>query len=278
MCSLLKWFLLIVSLKASRDSQRFRFWLRGVHFDSEVWCTPQSLTLQYDAHRGAWLHGGMHTTEGCTPRSLTPRYDAHSRAWLRGVMHTAEFYEKLGSLDSTVWCTLRSLTLWYDANRRVWLRVVQHTAESDYFENVRFRIHYVFNYIYWKTFKVKKILETICDLQYHFHNNILRHHRDITIVKFWIKTDTWQVTDSAVWCTPRSLTPQYDAHCGIRLRGGMHTAEFFQMLCFHDSAVWCTPRSLNPRDDAHHGAFLKFEYLGEIETEFENILACLSGA
>ena len=156
MCSLLKWFLLIVPLKASRDSQRLRFWLRGVHFDSEVWCTPRSLTLRYDAHRGAWLHGGMHTTEGCTPRSLTPRYDAHSRAWLRGVMHTAEFYEKLGSLDSTVWCTLRSLTLWYDANRRVWLRVVQHTAESDYFENVRFWIDYVFNYVLLKNVLSKK--------------------------------------------------------------------------------------------------------------------------
>ena len=30
--------------------------------------------------------------------------------------------------------------------------------------------------------------------------------------------------------------------------------------------------------DAHCKAFLKFEYLGKIETECENILACLSGA
>ena len=41
----------------------------------------------------------------------------------------------------------------------------------------------------------------------------------------------------------------------------MHTAE-------SDSSVGCTQRSF----------FFKFEYLGEIETQFENILACLSGA
>ena len=31
--------------------------------DSLVWCTPQSLTLQYDAHRGVWLRGVQHTEE-----------------------------------------------------------------------------------------------------------------------------------------------------------------------------------------------------------------------
>ena len=36
---------------------------------------------------------------------------------------------------------------------------------------------------------------------------------------------------------------------------------------FTDSSVRCTLRS-----------FLKIEYLGEIETEFENTYACLSGA
>ena len=57
--------------------------------------------------------------------------------------------------------------------------------------------------------------------------------------------------DSVVGCTPQSFNPQWDAHREVWLRGGMHTAG---------------------------GAFLKYEYLGEIETEFENILACLSGA
>ena len=66
-CSLLKEFLLIVPLKATRDSKRFRFWLLGVmhtaESDSVVWCTLRRLTLQDDAHCGAWLRGGMHTVE-----------------------------------------------------------------------------------------------------------------------------------------------------------------------------------------------------------------------
>ena len=52
-----------------------------------------------------------------------------------------------------------------------------------------------------------------------------------------------------------------------------------------DSAVCCTPRSQDPRFASLHGVKLRgvhptaeSEYLGKIETEFENILACLSGA
>ena len=71
-------------------------------------------------------------------------------------MHTAEFYEKLVSLDSVVWCTQRSLTQLYDAHREAWLPVVQHTAESDYFENVRFQIRYVFYYVLSKNVLSKK--------------------------------------------------------------------------------------------------------------------------
>ena len=56
--------------------------------------------------------------------------------------------------------------------------------------------------------------------------------------------------DSAVGYTSRSLTLRCDADCGVGFRGVMHTAELF----------------------------LKFEYLGEIETEFENLLSCVSGA
>ena len=78
---------------------------------------------------------------------------------------------------------------------------------------------------YRKTSEVKKFSWTICDLQYNFHCDIFRHHWKITIVKFWIKTDTCQATDSAVWCTPWSLTPRSDAHCES------------------DSTVWCTPWS-----------------------------------
>ena len=91
MCSPLKGFLLTVPLKATtRNSKSFWFWLRGVQFDSPVWCTLRSLTPRWEAHRRAWeilitwLCCGMHTAEvdsgwdghrgtwlavGCTPRS-----------------------------------------------------------------------------------------------------------------------------------------------------------------------------------------------------------------
>ena len=105
-CSPLKGFLLIVPLKETRDQQNFRFWLWGVQFDSAVWYTLQSLILWYDAHRGAWLLVGMHTTEldsavWCTKWILTLRCDAHCRV----------FWE--------IWVTPRSFTLRYDAHRGV---------------------------------------------------------------------------------------------------------------------------------------------------------------
>ena len=44
-----------------------------------MWCTMRGQSLQYDAYRGAWLHGGMHSAKGYTLQSfLTPWYDAHS--------------------------------------------------------------------------------------------------------------------------------------------------------------------------------------------------------
>ena len=42
MCSTQKGFVMIVPLKAAIDSQRFRFWLPGVQFDSMVCIPPQS--------------------------------------------------------------------------------------------------------------------------------------------------------------------------------------------------------------------------------------------
>ena len=102
MCSPLKGFFKFFPLKASRDSQRFRFWLRGVQFNSAVGCTPRSLALRYDAHRRVFKDIFLHDSVlWCPPRSLTPRRDAHLRVGLRRMMHTAE-------LDSTVWCKPRS--------------------------------------------------------------------------------------------------------------------------------------------------------------------------
>ena len=71
-------------------------------------------------------------------------------------------------------------------------------------------------------------------------------------------------SDSAEWCTPRSLTPRCDAQRGVFwgscypwLRGMMHTTEL-------DSAVGCTPQTflrtlhhLTLRCDAHRGAWLR---------------------
>ena len=42
-----------------------------------------------------------------------------------------------------------------------------------------------------KTYEVKKIYHTNVDLEYNFHINIFRHHREIAFVKLRIKTDTW---------------------------------------------------------------------------------------
>ena len=201
--------------------------------------------------------------------------------WLPRVMHTTE-------LDSAVRSTPRSLTPWWDAHREVRL--------------IRKCLFFVFSYLlhlltlfFRKTFEVKKIPWTICDLQYQFHMNIFRHHREKAFVKLRMKTDTWYISywlcsvmrstesDSAVWCTPWSLTPRWDAHhrvfwelfilwlrsvmhtteidsavwctlhsahCRAWLRSGMHTAEL-------DSGVWCTPQSLIPRWDPHREVFFK---------------------
>ena len=86
---------------------------------------------------------------------------------------------------------------------------------------------------------------SICDLQYCCHSNILRHHREITILKLTIKTDTLKFFTLG-WdalCTLHSffryfvfMTLRCDVHQGVWLRGKMHTAE-------SNSAVWCTPWS-----------------------------------
>ena len=127
MFSSLKGFLLIVPLKATRDT------LKDLNFYSAM-CI---LTPRCDAHHRALVHRVMHTseldstgvmhtaesdsTELCVPRSLTSRGDAHHRVfwenlrtWLSSMMHTPE-------LDLAVWCTLLSLTPWSDAHSGAWL-------------------------------------------------------------------------------------------------------------------------------------------------------------
>ena len=206
-------------------------------------------------------HQGMGKTCAC--------FKFKEKVWLWDtLMHTLE-------LESVVGCTLRSLTRQRDAHWGVWLCGVHHTTESDYFENVCFHL------FYWKTSEVEEIPQTSCDFQYNFHSKILRHHREIIIVKVRIKTGTYtesavcslnpwydahKESYSAVWCRPRSflytffhdyllwwtplsLTLQYDAQRGVKLQGVMHTTEL-------DSTVWCTTQSQTPRYDAHHRAWL----------------------
>ena len=124
MCSPLKGFLLIVPLKASRDSQRFRFWLRGVHFDSAVCCRPRSLTLRCVADRGVfqqslitWLRGVLQTAEldsavCCTPRSLTPRCVAN-----RGVFQQSLITWLRRAVCNTPRSFLKIRISWQNRNR-----------------------------------------------------------------------------------------------------------------------------------------------------------------
>ena len=60
-----------------------------------------------------------------------------------------------------------------------------------------------------------------------------------------------------MWCTPWSLTPWYDAHCGAWLLSVMHTAKFVKKLLSLDSAVWITLWSLTSQWDAHCGVWLR---------------------
>ena len=167
-------------------------------------------------------------------------------------MYTAQFLRNLGHL-----------TPQWDAHCGAWLHGGMHTAESDYstskmsvfvFSN-SWRLSITF---YRKTSELKKIPLTIFDFQYNFHSNSLRHHREITIVKFRIKLTfgklltsrcashrrTWlrgmkdtAESDSRVWCTLRSfLGTFFYAHRGAWLLCMMHTTKLFKKL--NISAKW----------------------------------------
>ena len=76
-----------------------------------------------------------------------------------------------------------------------------------------------------------------------------------------------------------NLSPRYVAHLRDHLRGVLHTAEIVSVVCTEMiSAVCNTPPRSSLRYVAHRGDNFVIEYLDEIETEFENTLACLSGA
>ena len=133
-----------------------------------------SLTLQYDAHHGAWLHGvlrsGIYTVAldsavGCTPQSilrnfdyLTPWCDACKGDWLSDRMYTTE-------LDSVAWCTPCSLTSRYAQHCGV--RLLRKCPFFMY----SYLICTSFNYVLSKNFWSKKDnlwLVTISEIFYLF--------------------------------------------------------------------------------------------------------------
>ena len=124
----------------------------------------------------------------------------------------------------------------------------------------------VFSYLLHLLYVLSKNYYYYYYYYYYFHVNIFRHQREITFVKLRIKTDTWEFTDLAVWCTPGSQTPRCVSYRGVRLCSMMHTTEsdstvciivwsFFETFSFLYSVVWCTLQSQTPQWDAHLGAF-----------------------
>ena len=102
-----------------------------------------------------WLYGVMHTAKldfvvWSTPWSLTQRCDAHHGVWLRGGKHT-------GESDSAVGCTQWSSTPLWDAHCRVRL-----TRKCPFFL-FSYLLHLLTSF-FRKTFELKKIPWTICDL------------------------------------------------------------------------------------------------------------------
>ena len=88
-----------------------------------MWCTPQSLTPRWEAHRGAWL---ISISLGITKIYIFLTLDQNRhlvRYWLCGVLPTMES-------DSAVWCTLLSLTTLRYAHHGVWLWGGKYTTRS----------------------------------------------------------------------------------------------------------------------------------------------------
>ena len=85
--------------------------------------------------------------------SLTLQCDAHRGAWLFTMIHSAE-------LDSSVWSTPRSLTLRYDPLRGAWLQ-----GGITPFSVISHLLHLSTTF-YWKTLEVKKIPRTVCVINF----------------------------------------------------------------------------------------------------------------
>ena len=113
MFSPVKGFLLTVPLKATRDKQRFWFWLLGAQFVSSLWYTLGRLTLRCAVSLFVVIHTGEIDSFVC---SLSLRCDKHHGDLLCGVQFV-----------SLLWYTPGRLTL----RCAVCLFVVIHTGEID---------------------------------------------------------------------------------------------------------------------------------------------------
>ena len=114
--------------------------------------------------RAVWLCCVMHTTEldsvvWCTPQSLT--------------------------LPSTIWCTPRNLTPMYDVVEHLTLISLtpRITPRSRTNLNMSFFVFVTSTSLYQKQF--------LTWFHFHSYRYILRHYREITIIKPQIKTDSW---------------------------------------------------------------------------------------
>ena len=101
----------------------------------------------------------------------------------------------------------------------------------------------VFSYLLHLLYVLSKNYYYYYYYYYYFHVNIFRHQREITFVKLRIKTDTWEFTDLAVWCTPVSQTPRCVSYRGVRLCSMMHTTESDSTVCIQNFtnfiSLWC---------------------------------------
>ena len=169
----------------------------------------------------------MHMTEldsavWCTPRSLThPHCDTNRRVWVSNVMH-------LTKLDSAVWCTLYTMkpdssTLWYE------LPSVSQLCDAHDGD----RLCCMMYIVHQGAWLIHSVMQT--------GNRVVWVSNVMHITKL----------DSAVWCTPRSLT---HPHCNMNRRVWVSNVMHITKL---DSAVWFTPRSLtHPQCDKNRRAWV----------------------
>ena len=176
-----------------------------MQFDSAVECTPWSFLRNFD--------------------HLTPRWDAHRGAWLCGEMHTSE----------SDYCS---------SNMSVFFM----------FSYLKCLLTPFFR----KPSEVKKISWPIHDLQYYFHNNIFHREIAFVKLQIKTDTwSQWYEIHTLRYDAHRGARLLGEMHTAELFRDEMHTAEFFKNFWSLDSAVWCTPRSLTPQWDAHRGAWLR---------------------